>query len=193
MLILAACNPSTTDSSSDTDSSSTTSEPSNSDEPSVSDPESTEHLATLTADNLGLPTEAYGDVASVTIDGLAIGVYQGFTSGFGIQMRYKEDGVKQSGIFNVAAAAFPIVSIELNYNVEKATTYAPTILDVYGATSALKDVHTGGTRLETTMSVYKYTIDFDVEEGITFFKVEKPALSYTAYIDSIVVTMLEVL
>jgi hypothetical protein len=148
--------------------------------------EEVEGAISITSAKLGL-SASYTDVASVDVDGLAIGATSIADYGDGIQMRYKDP--VQSAFYNIEATSAPIVSIKVVYNLAKSTDFAPTILDVYGATSALKDVHTGGQRLATVLGTGEYLVEFDAAAGINFFKIEKPALSYTAYLTEVVVTL----
>jgi hypothetical protein len=140
----------------------------------------------VTGAKLGLGA-AYADVASVTVDNVDMGVYQCSDYGDGIQMRYKN--AKQSGFFNLEATPYPIVSITIAHNDTKYPTYAPTLLDVYAGTTSQQAATTGGQQPVTEMGVYEYTVNFEASANITFFKIEKPALDFSAYLTSVTVTM----
>lgn len=140
----------------------------------------------LTGAKLGLGA-AYVDVASVAVDNVDMGVYQCSDYGDGIQMRYKDS--KQSSFFNIEAAPYPIVSIEILHTAAKYPTYAPTLLDIYAGTESQQAATTGAQQPVTEVSVFSYEVTFEASQNITFFKIEKPALSYTAYLESVTITM----
>jgi len=141
---------------------------------------------TVTSAKLGL-TASYADIALVVVDDIDMGVYQVADYGDGIQMRYSSP--KQSAFFNLEATPQAIVSITVVYNGAKFTAYAPTPLDVYAGTASQQTATTGGTRLSTVLNTNSYTVNFEASSNFTFFKIEKPALSYTAYLTEVIVTL----
>ncbi|HMM00646.1 MAG TPA: Ig-like domain-containing protein [Bacilli bacterium] len=137
---------------------------------------------TITASDLAL-SATYAD-GTATVNGLSIAFTQLYLSSNGfIQMRYKNE--IQSGFFNDVASELAIVKITVNY--DQAQTNL-TELDLYAGSESVATATEGATKVCNVAGQYSYDVNFEATENIHFFKLEKPQASYTAYVESVVLT-----
>jgi uncharacterized protein YjdB len=137
---------------------------------------------TITASDLAL-SAAYAD-GTATVNGLSIAFTQLYLSSNGfIQMRYKNE--IQSGFFNDVATELAIVKITVNYDQAQSNL---TELDLYAGSESVATATESPTKVCNVTGQYSYDVNFEVTDNIHFFKLEKPQASYTAYVESVVLT-----
>lgn len=137
---------------------------------------------TITASDLAL-SASYAD-GTATVNGLSIAFTQLYLSSNGfIQMRYKNE--IQSGFFNDVATELAIVKITVNYDQTQSNL---TELDLYAGSESVATATESPTKVCNVTGQYSYDVNFEATDNIHFFKLEKPQASYTAYVESVVLT-----